>query len=183
MRISLFSWRQYCSSIRIIILFGMAAGLVYCGCGDLNVSENPPPLQINPTVEFVEHSGCTLIGGKSADNYEKCIALEYDGSGELKLTSISSDFNCCPDSLEGTISFNDHTISIVETEYVGPMSGCDCYCPYDFAYQISDIPPGVYTINIEILPLIPDDYLVTFEVTLLPSAVTDTLCQDISPQW
>ncbi len=181
MRIVFFTLVQYRSSLLVIILCFAVAGVFFFGCADEKLIKSPPPLPINPTVAFMDHGECTLEASKATVDIEKCIAYEYDGIGELNLVSIGSWFNCCPDSLEGAISFGNRTINIVETEYLGPMSGCDCVCTFDFTYQLSDLPPGYYTIITEKSPPLPWDRPVTFELILPPYPATDTLCQIVDP--
>jgi len=167
--------------LRPVLVFSYIAvtALLIFGCGMDKLSTGSSPAPINPAVEFVDHSGCMMTADKSPDDLEKCIAIEYDGSGELRLVSIGSWFNCCPDSLEGAVTFHNRTIYIVEIEYMGPMSGCDCLCTYDFTYRLSDLPPGDYSIVIETIPPYPWESTVIFEAHFPAYPFADTLCQDM----
>jgi len=174
--------QPYRFTVLLIIPF-ILAGMIFPGCGDDKSTGSDKTEPINPSAEFVSHTGCTTMGGKSPSAYEKCLAYEYDGTGKLDLVSISSWFNCCPVSLAGTISYEDGVISIMETEVYSWEVACDCTCPYDFTYQLTDLPPGEYTIEIEMLSQVPWDYSGVFEISLPASPVADTICKILEPEF
>lgn len=176
MRKSIFSPADWRLQFIVLLLSIAVAGVIVFGCGEDSPTKSGTPSPVNPSVDLIEHSDCTLMGQKSMTDNEKCIVVDYDGSDELRLTSIGSIFDCCPDSLSGSISYDNRVFSISEREFLGPTSGCDCHCPYDFIYHLSDVPPGTYTIDFEMFPHYASVLSASFTIYLPASLLTDTLC-------
>jgi hypothetical protein len=93
-----------------------------------------------------------------------CIDYTYDGESVLDIIHINAGLNCCPVFVaEFTVEENLITIEEIDSLFMG---GCDCNCLFDIVYQISNVPPAVYTIKV-IEPYIqPDDDTLQFEVDL-----------------
>jgi hypothetical protein len=97
---------------------------------------------------------------------QDCIEYQYDGEGILLLKHVNSGFNCCPDEILGEITLVGNIITITENESLEPSGGCDCLCLFDVDYQISDLPPGEYTITVDQLYLQPGAEILEFTVDL-----------------
>ncbi len=158
----------------------MVALFLPAGCSDDNpASPALPTASINPKVQFVDHSGCNMDFAKSETAEVKCLAYTYDGQGVLQLTDISTWFNCCVIKINGYIWFHDGEIEILETEFNKEDEVCDCYCPYDLNYEVTDLPPGNYLIRLRISPDAPYVYWVDLSLTLPARPVSDTLCGNL----
>jgi len=92
--------------------------------------------------------GCKTVADKD-DLEEDCIVYEYDGSGTLSLSHINDVFNCCPDTIMVDFSFDDNIITITETESLDIGGGCDCICIFDLFYEITNLPPDIYTVRVD----------------------------------
>jgi hypothetical protein len=105
---------------------------------------------------------------------QDCIEYQYDGEGMLLLKHVNSGFNCCPDDILAEITLVGNLITITEIEEP-PGGWCDCICLFDVDYQISDLPPGEYTITVNQLYLQPGDEILEFTVDLT-SATSGEYC-------
>jgi hypothetical protein len=70
-----------------------------------------------------------------------CITYEYDNQGTLSLTHQNAGLNCCPVPTL-TVAIDGNTITVNESD----DGLCDCYCLYDIAYRVENLPPGQYRI-------------------------------------
>lgn len=107
-----------------------------------------PPESL-PSGTLVDHTTCILSEDRGAwiPNTVECVEYLYDGVGTLQLTHTNALFNCCFDSLTADIDISENIIDIVEHEH--PFGGmCDCICLYDIDFEITNLPPAVYTIRV-----------------------------------
>ncbi len=101
-----------------------------------------------PTGELINHSGC-LTGAADRDTLDQdCLIYEYDGVSTLHIRHVNDLFNCCPDYLYANITIDNNYIYIEEWEAIGPSGGCDCICLYELEYEIVNLPPGEYTVEV-----------------------------------
>jgi hypothetical protein len=122
-----------------------------------------------PTGILVNYYGCkefqkgTVIDSTPPD--QDCIEYQYDGESVLQLKHVNAGFNCCPE-IAANITIEDNTITIEEIEISGE---CYCLCLFDVDYEISNLPPGVYTIKVNGLYLEEGDEPLEFTVDLASS--------------
>jgi len=133
----------------------------------------------SPMGDLTGYEGCKeFLKGSSSDSIppdQDCMEYQYDGQGVLLLKHINTGFNCCPDELFADITIEDNVITIVEDEFL-EGGGCDCICLFDVDYQISNLPPGEYTIKVYGMYLLGADIL---EFTVdLASSPSGTYCVD-----
>ena len=95
------------------------------------------------------YDGCKTFMPDKDTLDEDCIVYDYDGFGTLQLTHLNDVFNCCPEVLLADIDIENNVITIIETEDLGEPGGCDCTCLFDLHYQITNLPPDVYTIKVD----------------------------------
>jgi hypothetical protein len=94
-----------------------------------------------------------------------CLQWQYDGQSLLQLRHVNAGFNCCPE-LAFDIQVEDNTITIEEIEILG---GCHCLCLFDLDFEISNLPPGIYTFRVTEPYAQPDDEPLTFMVDFVSS--------------
>ncbi len=104
------------------------------------------PATGTPSCEMMGVGDCKTFSG-SKDEIppdQGCIEYQYGNDGRLVLTHVNAGFNCCPVlDFEFTVSEGVITIEEIELEDL-----CDCLCLFDLTFEISDLPPGTYQINI-----------------------------------
>jgi len=126
-----------------------------------------PPIGI-----LFDYNGCKEFQkGAAKDSTppdQDCIEYQYDGAGVLLLKHINAGFNCCPDEILADITIEDNNIIIEENESL-ESGGCFCLCLFDVDYQISNLPPGEYTIKVNGLYLEEGDEILQFTVDLASS--------------
>ena len=97
--------------------------------------------------ELVSVSGCKVGADTQGPQEEECMEYAYADDGTLDLLHVNAIFNCCPGEITGEVSVEPgpdySTITISEHEAI---NGCRCSCPYDLAYQLPQLPPGIYRI-------------------------------------
>jgi hypothetical protein len=107
--------------------------------------------ELPPVGYLTNYSDCKTTGaGAPKEGYvpsssEECLQYEWQGEGTLALKHINAGFNCCPDRLIGLVAIQDNTITLTETE-VGGL--CNCNCLYDLDYEITNLKPGLYTLQV-----------------------------------
>ena len=122
-----------------------------------------------PTGILVNYYGCkefqkgTAIDSTPPD--QDCIEYQYDGESVLQLKHVNAGFNCCPE-IAANITIEDNTITIEEIEISGE---CYCLCLFDIDYEITNLPPGEYTIRVNGLYLEEGDEPLEFTVDLASS--------------
>ena len=125
-----------------------------------------------PTGVIVNYDGCKEFAkgtpGDDTPPDQDCIEYQYDGVSVLLLKHVNAGFNCCPDEILADITIEDNVITIDEDESL-ESGGCYCLCLFDVDYQISNLPPGEYTIRINGLYLEEGDEILQFTVDLASS--------------
>jgi hypothetical protein len=148
--------------------------VISAGCSDKDdgVTNTTPTL---PSGSLVGTVGCKTLEMDSPLDIvpvtSDCIMHRWDGLGTLRITHVNAGFNCCPGELSATITVEDGLILIEEAE---SEAACRCLCLFDMEYEITDLPPGEYTIRI--VGLYTDEADSDLEVTVnlytKPSGVT-----------
>jgi hypothetical protein len=132
----------------------------------------PPPCS-PPTGILLNYYGCKEFQkGTAIDSIppdQDCIEYQYDGSSVLLLKHINAGFNCCPDEILAEITIESNVITIDENESLEISGGCYCLCLFDVDYEITNLPPGVYTIKINGLYLEEGDEPLEFTIDLASS--------------
>ena len=138
----------------------------------------PPP----PTGGLVDYGTCKksldLLSMLTADpdapsSSEDCLEYQYEATtGTLRLTHVNAAFNCCPQIIRGEVTIAHSQIAIIESE-VGGM--CFCLCLYDLNFEIRNLIPGTYTLDVTepLLPSKDPNLTVTLE---LASSPTGRIC-------
>ncbi len=158
---------RFVAFVAIALLF--AAG---CGGDNDGVIKTGPGI---PSGDLISSTGCktleTIPPLDITPVTSDCIMHRWDGVGTLNITHVNAAFNCCPGDLSATITVEDGLILIVEAE---SQPACHCLCLYDVEYEITDLPPGEYTIRIAELYTIESDPALEVDVNLYtrPSGVT-----------
>jgi len=131
-----------------------------------------PPPGPAPSGILLDYSGCkefqkgTPIDSVSPD--QDCVEYQYDGTSLLLLKHINAGFNCCPDEILADITIEGNIITIEEDESL-ESGGCFCLCLFNVDYQISNLPPGEYTIRVFGMYLQEGDEILQFTVDLASS--------------
>jgi hypothetical protein len=132
---------------------------------------NGPPPGPGPVGIMLGFDGCKDFqkAGGDADPTppdQDCMEYLYDhATGILLLKHVNGGFNCCPDEILADINIVGEVITIQESESL-ESGGCDCLCLFDVDYQISNLPPGEYTIIVHQLYLIEGDEMLQFTIDL-----------------
>ena len=79
------------------------------------------------------------------DDDDGIFRVEYT-SGQLHVSHLGAWYHCCLDTVEVTMSQQDHLIQLFERGL--PDTSCDCKCHLDVEIQIKGLSPGTYTIEI-----------------------------------
>lgn len=140
--------------MKTLITLLMSLTLVLSGCedsGTSNNANNSNNTNNNNIIVDYDHTGCKNGEKKAFTDWEfagfECIYYNYDGSGNLEMSHINAIFNCCPDDdlgLTGDVTVSATSIAVVESDNGGM---CNCMCPYDLYYDISNLPSGNYTVS------------------------------------
>jgi photosystem II stability/assembly factor-like uncharacterized protein len=103
-----------------------------------------------PRIEEYSNSGC-LPGHEiisSEDPYPWCgedqIEVMAEGN-RIHLIHKNATYNCCPDDIEVSLSFEGNLIRLTEKEIL--THPCTCLCCYDVESTIVDLPSGSYTLE------------------------------------
>ncbi|MFH1050381.1 MAG: hypothetical protein V1779_05545 [bacterium] len=98
---------------------------------------------------IINHTDCKNIGGEIQEIVsasDECITFNYYMSYQIvRLSHINAGFNCCPEKINASYSFSKDTIKIFEKQ---AKAGCRCDCLYDINYELRNIYPGIYHIEI-----------------------------------
>jgi len=160
-------------SKRIHVILILIFLLVLFGCKENVTSSDSDPVGI-----LSSYDGCKTFttasssGSSSHGNNEECVAYDYDGEGLLVLWHINSGFNCCPAKITADVFVSGNMIYIQEKEQ---EQGCFCRCLFDVRYEIYNLEPGQYTLEIKGLYVEDADDKLMFSVQLLGSC-SGTLC-------
>ena len=128
----------------------------------------------NPQLLSFDDSGCKNGADQKAIDWNlfsgfECVTWSYDGTGALELRHINAVFNCCPGDpgMSGTVAFADGVFTLTESDNGGM---CNCVCPYDMIYQLTNVAPGAYSVVVN-----PFEAPVVLD---LSAAVEDWFCVD-----
>ena len=116
------------------------------------VERNTYPWGINHTLEgkVTDYFGCKPApsGGDLGGPFQppNCFQYEYDGEGKLVIDHINAILNCCIDSVSINVSMMSDTLFIEDIEHAS--APCRCVCEFDVSYEINDLAPGQYVIQI-----------------------------------
>lgn len=69
----------------------------------------------------------------------------YVNGNSLFIQKENAYYNCCIDSIIINSQINNDTLFIYEIE--STSNPCNCICPRDIQYSISNIPIGAYTVK------------------------------------
>ena len=72
------------------------------------------------------------------------VLAEVQGS-TVTVYHLATVYNCCPDEFDYAVELAQDEIWVWETEIL--TMPCDCWCCFDLAAQIEDVPPGLYTLR------------------------------------
>ena len=104
----------------------------------------------NPQLLSFDDSGCKNGADQKAINWDlfagfECVVWAYDGVGALELRHVNAVFNCCPGDagMIGTVAFAEGVFTLTESDSGGM---CNCVCPYDMIYQMTNVVPGAYSV-------------------------------------
>lgn len=123
--------------------------------------------------EFLDETDAQSFASEAG---QECVAYDFSDDGILYLTHINADFNCCPDSLSGVVSIEDNIITIDEQAVV--VTPCDCECLYDLDYEIYNLEPGVYTLDLDQI----EDLRIELDLVAEPSGMY-CVPRDSYPWW
>lgn len=137
-------------------LLSCAAGVMICvliitaGCKKNSEVEEvvvPPSgvLLASEGCKEFQTGGSNPAAGVSVAQTSDCIDYRYDGKGTLTLTHINAAFNCCPGEITAEITFNGNVITIKEAE---SEQACRCDCLFDLDYELINLPPGTYWLQV-----------------------------------
>jgi hypothetical protein len=126
----------------------------------------PEPCPTPPSGGVTGRTMCKMLadnGAGLAAYPPTCIVYGYDGNGTLNMTHTDALFNCCLASIEASFQFEPGRITVNESETYDTITGpCNCLCPYDVSFRISDLPPGTYIIRVDGPETEPIEFTVEF---------------------
>jgi hypothetical protein len=111
----------------------------------------------------------TDLGAPSSS--EGCLQYQYEATtGILWLTHVNAAFNCCPQIIRGEVTIAHSQIAIVESEVGGR---CFCLCLYDLNFEIRNLIPGTYTVDVTepFLPSRDPKLTVTLDLASSPTGL------------
>ena len=109
----------------------------------------------------------------SPSSSEGCLDYQYQANtGTLLLRHVNAAFNCCPQVIRGDVTIDHDQINIIESEAGGL---CACLCLYDLDFEISNLAPGTYTIDVTEPLLSPKDPRLTVTLDLVTNP-TGLIC-------
>lgn len=118
-----------------------------------------PPVCL-PYAGAITGGQCKTFG---LDTDQDCIYWSYDGEAILTINHLNAGFNCCPIQFYFEIDITGGVITVTESE---EDLGCDCNCLFDIAYDIYEVPKGVYTIVFDEPYVSSEDEPLTAEIDL-----------------
>ncbi|MGQ9592495.1 MAG: hypothetical protein ACUVYA_19620 [Planctomycetota bacterium] len=143
-----------------LFLGGPPPGAAYPECGEdptendlgcLRFGGPDCPPSPPPSGRLVSAAGCKSgdekggLGGISSA--EDCIEWSFEEDGTLRLRHVNACFNCCAIPA-AEVRIDGSAIEISESETYDPAP-CRCLCLFDLELEITDLPPGEYTIRVE----------------------------------
>ncbi len=134
----------------VALVLGASLLLVAAGCGE-NEDTGITSTGNGPAGSLVSTTGCkthsAILSFYAGETPQECFQYEYS-TRRLKIDHINLCLNCCPGTIEGTVTIEGDTIRIKGSEEEG-SAPCRCLCLYDIEYEISDLDPGTWTILFE----------------------------------
>ena len=136
---------------RYIVLLPVAVCLlaipIMSGCRDDPKEPAPEP---GPVGQLVDVTGCN---DKAHDEDPPVLPTDrgflfwsYEvNTGLLRVEHVNAGLNCCPE-YTATITIAGDQLVITETETQGQ---CNCLCLYDFAFEVTNLPVGLYEITVD----------------------------------
>ncbi len=134
------------------------------GCAD-DVVEPVSPAAIGSFVAFSECLGHSHNSTYEITPDQTAIEWEWDGKGTLSLRHANAGANCCP-QLSAEITVIDGVITVKESD----QGLCYCLCLVNLDYEIDNLLPGTYEINIDEVYSNANDDPLEFTVTLRRTA-------------
>lgn len=118
-----------------------------------NKTEKDPvctdPFAFEKAGRLINHTECKNTGGiieTFTSKTDECITfIYYANYNILQLSHINAGFNCCPKKISASYKFTNDTVKIFEKQ---AEAGCKCECLYDVNYELRNLSPGVYHIEI-----------------------------------
>lgn len=135
------------SSPRAFLLHLLAALVLLAAAASCGHENPATPAASGPAGSVLTMSDCKLLDAEMSarTGRQDCLAWSYDGQRTLTLQHLNTAFNCCPE-YDVTFSVRQHALEISEREITG---SCGCLCLFDLTYEVTDLPPGTYTVTIE----------------------------------
>lgn len=124
----------------------LAVAAILIGCGSDEPTGSGSPTS-EPAVGYLGYRGCKStdsISQSAPGAAQECLVYSYDGESLLEISHVNAVFNCCPDSLIGSISLTGDGITMTESG----EGLCDCLCLYDLDYRLAGVAPGTYTLSV-----------------------------------
>ncbi len=89
-------------------------------------------------IKDFSYQGCKEIVTHYTKASEREEYIEYKAvaDGYLDIKHVNAVFNCCPGTIEATVTMQGNEITIVETE-TDPQ--CKCICDYDLEYSVGPL--------------------------------------------
>ena len=139
--------------------------ILFQGCNDAVTTPETTPISTLSRYEgcktFADAS--SSVGSDLHSNNVECIEYEYDNKGLLVLEHINSGFNCCPANITADIVVSGNKINVEEMEQ---KQGCFCQCLFDVIYEIHELAPGEYRLEVKGLYLVDTDEELRLDVDL-----------------
>ncbi|MCP4570909.1 MAG: hypothetical protein GY838_01030 [bacterium] len=137
-----------------VAVVGLLAILIFTACSD---DPNEPAPEPGAVGSFVDHSGC-LSNGKQDESPipqdRGFLFWSYDSdTGTLRVDHVNAGLNCCPE-YTAAITVTADALTITETETEGL---CNCLCLFRLSFEVTDLPVGVYRIDVDEEYLAPED--------------------------
>ncbi len=139
----------------------------------------PSNLGVSPYSEVSNVSGCLdkKVGTlNDVDSWATfgCFSYNYDNTNTLYINRNNTDLNCCFKNFIAEVNVDDNIIKIRELEDFGSVGGCYCMCSYDIDYQINNLSPGFYQVQVDYKYI---DSLIQFPIDLI-NEPSGEYCQD-----
>ena len=104
-----------------------------------------PPCPYEDGWAALGHGACKTfkVDGTAKEGGYECVQWQYTvETGALHVTHTNATFNCCP-VMRYEVEISGDTIFINEIEIEGL---CDCICPFDFEYELYNVPMLSFTV-------------------------------------
>lgn len=98
------------------------------------------------TIESTENGECKNMDDSKDKFYWPQDILFVFQNGNLLITHVNGEFNCCIDYISTSIQLNGNVIDLYEVEVASQP--CFCICPFDVTTTVSGLASGTYTVNI-----------------------------------